>query len=334
MGRRLSVVIPVFNEAENLKEMHSRLAGVLAELDCEVEIIFVDDGSNDLTPTLLTELHDADRQVKVVRFARNFGHQNAIRAGLDLAVGDAVIVMDGDLQDPPEAIPDLIQRWEEGYEVVYAVRERRLGERRFKTLQRKLYYRLLDRLAGIDIPVDAADFRLIDRRALDAFLQLRERNPYLRGMFSWIGFRQIGVPCDKAPRHAGKAKYSYRKLARLALDGVVSFSEAPLRLALVLGFCVSLTAFLLGVFALITRLVGVFVVPGWASILVVTSFLGGVQLLVLGLMGVYIGHIHDEVKARPLYIVRELRGFDVLGARSAASQSVIAHSSQQVARDS
>ncbi len=322
---RYSFVVPMYNEAEVVRQFYSRLSAVMAELDGDAEVIFVDDGSTDETWPLLAALHESDPRVKVIRFARNFGHQLALSAGLDVASGDAVVVMDGDLQDPPEAVPDLIERWKEGYDVVYAVRERRLGERRLKTLQRQAYYRFLRKLAGIDIPVDAADFRLIDRQALNAFLRLRERNRYMRGMFSWIGFKQIGVPCDKAPRYAGTAKYSYRKLARLALDGIVSFSEVPLRAALGLGLLISFVAFALGVLAIITRLAGVYAVPGWASLVVVISLLGGIQLLVLGMMGLYIGRIYEEVKARPLYIIQELHGFSLPLTSAMLSRESTAH---------
>jgi dolichol-phosphate mannosyltransferase len=306
---RYSFVIPVFNERETLPELHRRLSDVIETLDGEAELLFVDDCSFDGSYELLGELGREDPRIRVIRFARNFGHQVAITAGLDHAAGDAVVVMDADLQDPPEVIPDLIARWEEGYEVVYAVRERRSGESWLKRSTASWFYRVLRRIAHVEMPLDAGDFRLVDRRAVDAFRSMRERARYVRGMFSWVGFRQIGVPYSRSERFAGEPKYSYRKSLTLAVDGLVSFSSAPLRAALVAGFAFSTLAFALGVFAVVAKIAGAFVVPGWASILVVVSFLGGVQLTVIGMLGLYVGRIYEEVKARPIYIVRETIGF-------------------------
>jgi dolichol-phosphate mannosyltransferase len=213
--------------------------------------------------------------------------------------------MDADLQDPPEVVPDLIARWQEGYEVVYAVRRQRSGESWLKRRTAAWFYRLLRWIAHTEMPLDAGDFRLIDRRAVDAFRRMRERARYVRGMISWVGFRQIGVPYDRAERYAGEPKYSYRKSLALAVDGLVSFSNAPLRLALMAGFLFSSLAFLVGVFAIVAKLSGAFTVPGWASILVVISFLGGIQLTLMGMLGLYVGRIYEEVKARPIYILRD-----------------------------
>jgi polyisoprenyl-phosphate glycosyltransferase len=302
---RYSFVIPVFNERETLPELHQRLSQVIDGLDGEAELLFVDDCSHDGSYELLAELGRQDGRIRVLRFARNFGHQVAITAGLDHAAGDAVIVMDADLQDPPEVVPDLVARWQEGYEVVYAVRARRSGESWFKRKTAAWFYRVLRWIAHVEMPLDAGDFRLVDRRAVDAFRSMRERGRYVRGMFSWVGFRQIGVPYDRAERYAGEPKYSYRKSLTLAIDGLVSFSNAPLRVALVAGFVFSSLAFLVGVFAIVAKLAGAFVVPGWASILVVISFLGGIQLTLMGMLGLYVGRIYEEVKARPIYILRE-----------------------------
>lgn len=302
---RYSFVIPVFNERETLPELHQRLSQVIDGLDGEAELLFVDDSSHDGSYELLAELGRQDPRIRVIRFARNFGHQVAITAGLDHAAGDAVIVMDADLQDPPEVVPDLVARWQEGYEVVYAVRARRSGESWLKRTTAAWFYRLLRWIAQIEMPLDAGDFRLVDRRAVDAFRSMRERARYVRGMISWVGFRQIGVPYDRAERYAGEPKYSYRKSLALAIDGLVSFSNAPLRLALMAGFAFSSLSFLVGVFAIVAKLSGAFVVPGWASILVVTSFLGGIQLTLMGMLGLYVGRIYEEVKARPIYILRE-----------------------------
>jgi polyisoprenyl-phosphate glycosyltransferase len=302
-------VIPVFNERESLPELLARLTAVIDGLDGDCEVIFVDDCSYDGSGELLLELQRSDPRCRVLRFARNFGHQVAITAGLDFARGQAVIVMDADLQDPPEVVPDLVARWQEGYEVVFAVRERREGEGWLKRTTAAWFYRVLRRVASIDMPVDVGDFRLVDRRALDAFRSMRERSRYVRGMFSWIGFRQIGVSYSRPQRFAGEAKYSFSKSLKLAVDGIVSFSNAPLRLALFWGFFFSVVSFLVGIFAVVAKLAGAFVVPGWASILVVVSFLGGIQLTLMGMMGVYVGRIYEEVKSRPLYVVREAHGF-------------------------
>jgi glycosyltransferase involved in cell wall biosynthesis len=303
-----SFVIPVFNEQETLPELYTRLATVIDGLDGDAEILFVDDCSFDGTHELLVDIQRRDPRVKVIRFARNFGHQIAISAGLDFALGDAVIVMDADLQDPPEVVPDLVARWREGYEVVYAVREQREGEAWVKRVTAAWFYRVLRRLASVNMPVDVGDFRLVDRQALGAFRSMRERRRYVRGMFSWVGFRQTGVLYKRPERFAGEPKYSFSKSLRLAVDGIVSFSNAPLRLALIWGFFFAAASFVIGIAAIVAKLAGAFVVPGWASIFVVVSFLGGIQLMLMGMMGLYIGRIYEEVKARPLYVIRETHG--------------------------
>jgi glycosyltransferase involved in cell wall biosynthesis len=304
-----SIVIPVHNEQECLRELYARLTAVLDELSGEAELIFVDDGSTDLSPEILSELLARDQRVRVIQLSRNFGHQIAITAGLDSASGQAIVIMDADLQDPPEVIPELVSRWREGFDIVSAVREERLGETRFKRLTASLFYRLFRRLADVEITTNAGDFRLVDRKALDAFKELRENNRYVRGMFGWIGFTQTEVRYVRSERFAGRTKYPLHKMLKFAVDGIVSFSNVPLRVALNLGFVVSVMAFLLGVAAVIAKVAGAFVVPGWASLLVATSFLGGIQLIVIGVMGEYIARIHEEVKHRPLYIVRGVSGF-------------------------
>ncbi len=246
----------------------------------------------------------------MARLSRNFGHQIALTAGVDLAAGDAVIVLDADLQDPPEVVLQLVARWREGYDVVYAVRQTRDGETRFKRTTAAWFYRGLNRISEVDVPLDAGDFRLIDRRALDVFNEMRESGRFVRGMFSWIGFDQTGVEYRRAERFAGDSKYPLRKMLRFAATGVTSFSEAPLRLALNLGFVVSFVSFVVGAFAVVVKVGGLFTVPGWASIVVVVTLIGGVQLIVLGVIGVYIGDIHTEVKRRPLYIISDLENFD------------------------
>jgi glycosyltransferase involved in cell wall biosynthesis len=306
---RYSFVIPVHDEGETLGALAARLAAVIDRLDGESEVILVDDGSTDASFDLLVELNRRDPRFKAIRLTRNFGHQLAVTAGLDHAAGDAVVVMDADLQDPPELVFDLVERWRDGYEVVYAVRAQRPSDPFARRLLIKGFYRLFRRLTDVDMPVDAGDFRLVDRKALDAFRSMRENNRYVRGMFGWVGFRQIGVEYQRPARFAGRSKYPLRKLIKLAADGIMSFSNAPLRAALALGFVVSAISFLLGLTAIALRLANVHNVPGWASIVVVVLFLGGVQLTVMGMMGHYVARIYEEVKGRPLYLVREARGF-------------------------
>lgn len=310
MNPEYSFVVPVYDERESLEELHRRLVPVLDALDGPAEVLLVDDGSTDGSFEQMLGLHERDERFKSIRLSRNFGHQIALTAGLDHARGRAVVMMDGDLQDPPEVALELARRWREGYAVVYAVREKRAGETRAKLATAKLFYRLLGRLTDIEIPGDAGDFRLVDRRALQAMGSMREHNRYLRGMSAWVGFDQTGVQYVRDGRHAGKSKYSLRKMIRFAFDGIVSFSTVPLRLTLNLGFVVSLLAFVVGFAAIVVKLAGVYAVPGWASIIVVLALLGGVQLTVLGVMGEYVAQIHQEVKSRPLYLVRDRVGID------------------------
>jgi dolichol-phosphate mannosyltransferase len=278
-------------------------------LDGDVEAILVDDGSRDRTYELMVQAAGTDPRFRLVRLSRNFGHQIALTAGADLAAGDAVIVMDADLQDPPEVALELAKRWREGYDVVYAVRQEREGETQFKRATASWFYRGFNRISEVQVPVDVGDFRLVDRRALDVFNQMRESNRFVRGMFSWIGLRQTGVAYTRHERFAGETKYPLRKMLRFAATGVVSFSAAPLRAALNLGFIVSFISFALGIWSVIVKVSGLYEVPGWTSIVVVTTFIGGIQLIVLGVIGEYIGDIHAEVKRRPLYVVSELENF-------------------------
>jgi dolichol-phosphate mannosyltransferase len=310
---RYSVVSPVYNEEETLPDLVRRVREVIDQLDGPAEVILVDDGSQDGSYPLMAAANREDPRFKTVQLSRNFGHQIAITAGMDAASGQAVIVMDADLQDPPELILQLAARWQEGYEVVYAVREHRDGETLFKRKTATLFYSVQRRIAEIDQPVEVGDFRLVDRKALNAFLQMRERNRYVRGMFSWIGFRQAAVPYSRASRHAGHTKYPLRKMVRFALDAVVGFSAAPLRFALGAGVLMALGAVLYGLVAIALKLAGLHYVPGYASLLVTITFLSGVQLIVMGMVGEYVARIYDEVRARPLYLVRESRGFAVRG---------------------
>lgn len=300
----LSVIVPVYNEEDTLEQMNERLGAVLA--DVEYEVIFVDDGSTDDSMSLLAGLAADSERVRVLRLSRNFGHQAALTAGLDHARGDAIITIDCDLQDPPELIPELIQRWREGAEIVNTYRRSRAGESRIKRLTASLFYRAFDRLAQLDLSERTGDFRLLDRRALDALGSMRERNRFLRGMSAWIGYRQETVPFDRDPRFAGETKYTPRKMVRFSLDALSSFSNVPLQLATMMGFVFSAIAFMGIPIAIGFRIAGEFV-PGIATVLLAVLLLGGIQLITVGIIGEYLGRVYDEVKARPLYLLDEER---------------------------
>jgi glycosyltransferase involved in cell wall biosynthesis len=297
-----SIVIPILDEEDSLDELHRRVAGVLDQLDGPGEVVLVDDGSTDSSWALMEAMAAADDRFRPVRLSRNFGHQLAITAGLDHARGDAVVIIDGDLQDPPELIVEMAARWREGYQVVYAHRTDRTGESRLKLATASAYYRLLSRLSDVEIPRDVGDFRLMDRIVVDAVSHMREHARYLRGMVAWVGYRQTAVDYTRDPRAAGETKFSMGRMLRFATDGVLSFSAAPLRLALRLGLVISMLSFAYGVVAVLLKVTGAFTVPGWTSLVVVTAFLGGIQLVVLGIMGEYVARIHEEVKGRPLYL--------------------------------
>jgi dolichol-phosphate mannosyltransferase len=299
-----SVVAPVFNERETLPEFVRRTTAVLKSIGESWELIIVDDGSSDGSTEILEDLARRDRRLRPVIFSRNFGHQIAATAGLDHARGRAAILIDADLQDPPELIPELIARWREGYQVVFAVRTERAGESWFKTATASLFYRLIYRITDVRIPVDSGDFRLLDRRVLDTLAGMRERHRFLRGLSAWVGFSQIGVPYKRDARFAGETKYPFRKMVRLALNAVTSFSHFPLQIATFLGFlCAGLSAAAI-LTVVILRLSGNQAFFGQATTLIAVLFLGGIQLISLGLLGEYLGRVYDEVKGRPLYIVR------------------------------
>jgi dolichol-phosphate mannosyltransferase len=298
----LSIVAPLHDEADTVAAFHERALAAVAGLD--VELVLVDDGSRDATPALLAQLAAADERVKVVTLSRNFGHQAALSAGLDHARGDVVVMLDGDLQDPPEVIPDMIERWREGIDVVYAVREERLGETAFKRITARGFYRTFRRLTGLDLAVESGDFRLMDRKALHALLAMPERNRFLRGMTVWIGFSQIAVPFVRQERHAGVTKYPLRKMLRFSFDAITSFSSRPLQWATFLGFFFSLVAFLAIPLTVIARYANIFE-RGVPTTIIIVLLLGGIQLITLGIIGEYIGRIYDEVKHRPLYVVGE-----------------------------
>jgi dolichol-phosphate mannosyltransferase len=305
----ISIVVPMFNEEATLPTLYTRLTQVLTPLVTPYELVMVDDGSTDRTLELLRQLHAQDPKVKFIRLARNFGHQAALTAGLAHASGQAVVVMDADLQDPPEVIPELLARWKEGSEVVYAIRRHR-KEPPTKQLAYALFYRLLSRVASLRIPLDSGDFCLMDRRVVDQLDALPERNRFLRGLRSWVGFHQTGLEYERQARYAGQTKYSFWNLMRLAVDGLVSFSYLPLRIASSIGILTSFGSLLVGLYYLILRLVGHREPIGFAAIVISTLFLGGIQLITIGIMGEYVGRIFDEVKRRPVYIAGEKKGFD------------------------
>jgi glycosyltransferase involved in cell wall biosynthesis len=305
----LSVVLPVYNEDQNLEPLYRRLTDVLSAETQTYELIFVDDGSTDCSAPFLHKLAASDAHVRLIRLARNFGHQTAISAGIDFASGQAVIVMDADLQDPPEVLPQFIDKWRQGYEVVYAVRRQR-KEHPLKRMAYAGFYRLMKPLASINIPLDSGDFCIMDRRVVDLLRAMPERNRFLRGIRSWVGYRQIGLEYERDARYAGEAKYTMSKLLKLALDGLVSFSYLPLRMASLIGFVVSMSAFALGARTLYMKLRYPDFIAGFTTIVVGITLLGGIQLITLGIMGEYIGRIFDEVKQRPLYTLREVTGFE------------------------
>jgi glycosyltransferase involved in cell wall biosynthesis len=306
---RYSIVIPVFNEETVLPILLRRLDTLMDGLDGPAEMIFVDDASTDCSSIILQARAKDDPRYRYIGLSRNFGHQIAITAGMDVAAGQAVIVMDADLQDPPEVIGEMIARWRDGYEVVYGRRLSREGESRFKRWTASLFYRFLARLSSVDIPRDVGDFRLIDRKVLEAFRAMPEQDRFVRGMFAWLGFRQTEVAFDRLPRLAGATKYPFWRMLRLAVNGALSFSETPLRLAIWCGLAVSVLAILYGLYVMGLWLADSHLVAGWSSTIVVISFLCGVNMLMTGIMGLYIGRIHAEVKRRPLYIVSQKVGF-------------------------
>lgn len=309
-GARLSVIVPCLNEQEVICSTHQRLAAALEQAALEFEIIYVDDGSTDATPELLRELQTQDSRVRMVRFSRNFGHQIAITAGLEHASGDAVAIIDADLQDPPEVILEFLQKWMHGYDVVYGVRSERDGETAFKLWTAKAFYRLIGKLSETPIPLDTGDFRLMDRHVVEALLSMPERDRFVRGMVSWLGFSQVALPYHRAARAAGTTKFSLFKMLRFATDGIVSFSISPLRLATWMGFAASGFAILVMLYTLYERVFGTGVVRGWTSTMMAILFIGGVQLICLGIIGEYVGRIYGEAKRRPLYVVREKVGFE------------------------
>jgi dolichol-phosphate mannosyltransferase len=306
---RLSIVVPIWNEEMVIPELYKRVCATMDATGETWELICVNDGSRDRSLDLLLSLRAADSRVKVIDFSRNFGHQVAITAGADFAEGDAVVVMDADLQDPPDVVTRMIDKWRAGYEVVYAVRSKREGETRFKLWTASIFYRLLHRITDVKIPVDAGDFRLMDRRVVLAMRKLREKHRFMRGLSAWVGFKQIGIEYERAERFAGETKYPLRKMLRLAVSAITSFSFLPLQLATYFGFILAGISLLGIILTVILRLSGSSAFLGQATTLVAVLFLGGIQLIFLGIIGEYVGRIYDETKDRPLYIVSHAYGF-------------------------
>lgn len=301
----LSVIIPIYNEEANILALHERLVQVIQPMVISYELIFVNDGSSDSSLSLLKQLAKKDAGVRFIDLSRNFGHQIAVTAGLDLSKGNAVVIIDADLQDPPELIEGLYQKWKEGHEIVYAKRISRKGESLMKKWTAKLFYRIMRRITHIDIPLDTGDFRIIDRKVVDVLGEMPEQEKFLRGQISWMGFSPTFIEYEREERRGGETGFTYSKMIRFALDGITSFSDFPLRVASVAGFVVSGVAFLLMIYAILMKLYSDTYVQGWASMMITILFLGGIQLIGIGIIGEYISRISNNVKQRPTYIIRE-----------------------------
>lgn len=300
-----TIIAPIYNEIDNISLLYTRISEVMAQTSEPWEFVMVDDGSSDGSTEAILELKAQDDKVKPVIFARNFGHQIAVTAGLDYSKGEAVIIIDADLQDPPEVILDLIQKWKEGFEVVYAVRSKRVGETWFKLFTASAFYRLIQRITDVNIPMDTGDFRLLDRKVVQVLNGMREKHRFLRGMSVWVGFKQTGVEYERAERFAGETKYPLKKMIRFASDAITGFSYFPLQLAMYLGFMTTGISIISILVVIVLRLAGSQAFFGQATTLIAVLFLGGVQLISIGLLGEYIGRLYDEAKGRPLYITRE-----------------------------
>jgi len=307
---KYSFIIPIYNEEDTLFEMYRRVRAVMDQMDGSVELVLVNDGSRDRSLFLMRELHEQDPQVCYLSLARNFGHQVAVTAGLNFVRGQAIVILDADLQDPPELIPALVEKWQQGYQVVYAQRTKRLRESWFKRLPAYVFYRLMRRLADVEIPVDTGDFCLMDRRVVDVLNTMPERNRYIRGLRSWVGLEQTSICFEREPRFAGEVKYTFRKSLSLAVNSLVSFSKLPLRLSTYVGLLAAVAAVLMAVLVLYWRIVApTSPLTGFASIMIAIFFLGAVQLVSIGILGEYVGRIYEEVKGRPLYVLSEVAGF-------------------------
>jgi dolichol-phosphate mannosyltransferase len=319
----VSIVVPFYNEQECMEETYRRLTAVMESTGERYELIFVNDGSRDLSPGIVEQLCEQDPRVRLIDLSRNFGHQIAVTAGLNHTSGQAVVIIDADLQDPPEVILEMIDLWRQGYEVVYGRRLSRQGETGFKKLSAKVFYRLLNALTNVDIPLDTGDFRLIDRKVCDVLNRMSERNRYIRGLVSWAGFKQTAVEYERDRRFAGVTKYPLRRMVRFALDAVTSFSHKPLRLASYFGFALSAVSFVYLLIVLYEKLFTDWTVAGWSSIVAMNLLFDGIMLIILGIMGEYIGRIYDEIKNRPLYIVSKKVGFEHDRQREAPERTTV-----------
>lgn len=319
---KYSIIVPMYNEEEVIDHTYNRLKQVMDLTKEPYELVFVNDGSKDRTVDLVSMICECDPNARLINFSRNFGHQIAISAGMDYAQGDAIVVIDADLQDPPEVILDMIAKWKEGYEVVYGKRLKRKGETLFKKMTAKLFYRLLRSMTNVDIPIDTGDFRLIDRKVCDVLRSLKEKNRFVRGLVSWIGFRQTSVEYVREERFAGETKYPLKKMIAFAVDGITSFSYKPLKIATYVGFTLSISSFVYLLVVIFQKLFTGGTVEGWASIVAVNLLFNGIILMLLGVIGEYIGRIYDESKNRPLYIVREVQGYPEPKGNAASMEAV------------
>ena len=301
----ISVIIPVYNEEKNIQNLYDRLTQVMENLKITYELIFINDGSSDASIGLIKVLAKKNKEVKYIDFSRNFGHQIAVTAGLDKTIGDAVVIIDADLQDPPELINEMYEKRKEGYEVIYAKRKKRKGESFLKLWTAKIFYRLLSKLTSISIPVDTGDFRMIDKKIVEVLREMPEKNKYLRGQISWVGFNQTFVEYNREERQAGTTGYTYRKMLNFALDGITSFSDVPLKVVTYFGFFVSIIAFLVSIYALIVKLVWNDSVAGWSSLMIAILFIGGIQMIAVGIIGEYLSRMNHNIRNRPLYIIKD-----------------------------
>lgn len=301
----ISVIIPVYNEEKNIQNLYDRLSQVMQNLGVTYELIFVNDGSKDASIGLIKVLSKKHKSVKYIDFSRNFGHQIAVTAGLDKTIGDAVVIIDADLQDPPELIAEMYQKRKEGFEVIYAKRKNRKGESFLKLWTARIFYRLLAKMTSISIPVDTGDFRMIDKKIVEVLREMPEKNKYLRGQISWVGFNQTFVEYDRQERQAGSTGYTYRKMLHFALDGITAFSDVPLKIVTYFGFIVSVIAFFVAIYALLAKFVWENSVPGWTSLMIAILFIGGIQMIAIGIIGEYLSRMNHNIRDRPLYIIRE-----------------------------
>ncbi|MEL6638171.1 MAG: glycosyltransferase family 2 protein [Bacteroidota bacterium] len=301
----ISVVIPTYNEEANVDKLYQRLSEVMQQLSVSYELVFVNDGSRDRTIALIKDLAGRDERVKYIDFSRNFGHQIAVTAGLDRCGGQAIVIIDADLQDPPELIIEMYQKMKEGYEVVYAKRKNRRGESWLKLWTAGAFYRILSNITSISIPVDTGDFRIIDRKVVDILKQMPEKSKFLRGQISWVGFNQTFLEYERQERHGGETGYTYRKMLNFALDGITGFSDLPLKIVTYFGFLVSFVAFLVMIYALVSRFVWEDYEPGWTSLMISVLFIGGIQMIAIGIIGEYLSRMNQNIRNRPLYIVKD-----------------------------